>query len=96
MTISSSNGITDEEEPRLPGLFPDVAISRAKRFRNKRVGNNCPVLHFDCSNAQVIFGMLSLAVPTLTPRGMFILYSWRASCSNYFRNVLCSSEDTPL
>lgn len=35
--VSSTDSILDEEEPRLPTLFPDTATPRARRFRDKKV-----------------------------------------------------------
>lgn len=37
ITISSHDGISDQEEPRLPGLFPDTSVPRAKAFPGKKV-----------------------------------------------------------
>jgi len=39
ITISSHDGISGQEEPRLPGLFPDTSIPRAKAFPGKKVSN---------------------------------------------------------
>lgn len=37
ITVSSCNGITDECESRLTGLFPDTSTPRAKRSPGKKV-----------------------------------------------------------
>lgn len=37
ITVSSCDGMTDECESRLPGLFPDTDTPRAKRFPGKKV-----------------------------------------------------------
>ena len=39
LTVSSHHGITEEEDCRLEGLFPDQAIQRAKTFTGKRVSS---------------------------------------------------------
>lgn len=37
LTISGSNGISDDEEPRLEGLFPDLKTRRSRQFPDKKV-----------------------------------------------------------
>ena len=37
LTISSCDGITTDQEPRFPGLFPDSSQERAKAFEGKKV-----------------------------------------------------------
>ena len=37
LTISSFDGITTDQEPRFPGLFPDASQERARTFKGKKV-----------------------------------------------------------
>ena len=37
LTISSCDGITTDQEPRFPGLFPDASQERARTFKGKKV-----------------------------------------------------------
>lgn len=39
LTVSSHHGITEEEDCRLEGLFPDQSMQRAKKFTGKKVGS---------------------------------------------------------
>lgn len=39
LTVSSYHGITDNHEPRLDKLFPDITTPRARRFEGKRVSS---------------------------------------------------------
>ena len=37
LTVSSRKGILEDLEPRLAGLFPDLATRRANQFKGKKV-----------------------------------------------------------
>ena len=39
ITITSTDGMTTVTEPRLPGLFPDLANNTAYQFKDKKVCN---------------------------------------------------------
>lgn len=40
VTITSWEGVSEEKEPRLPHLFPDVTSERCNSFKNKKVWQN--------------------------------------------------------
>ncbi|XP_071835494.1 cytosolic carboxypeptidase-like protein 5 isoform X3 [Apostichopus japonicus] len=69
LTVSSYHGITDNHEPRLEKLFPDMTTTRARRFEGKRVYFLSSRVHPGETPASFVFnGFLDFILRSKDPR----------------------------
>ncbi|PIK46396.1 putative cytosolic carboxypeptidase-like protein 5 isoform X3 [Apostichopus japonicus] len=69
LTVSSYHGITDNHEPRLDKLFPDMTTTRARRFEGKRVYFLSSRVHPGETPASFVFnGFLDFILRSKDPR----------------------------
>lgn len=69
LTVSSNHGITEDREPRLDKLFPDIKTPRARRFESKRVYFLSSRVHPGETPASFVFnGFLDFILRPKDPR----------------------------